>query len=161
RQRRNRRRSKAVLMNSKSTFIAAIMTFLSGFAAMAAPLSQARVSAVIRDVRLLPSNAAPRPAIVNDNVIEGTAVRTGLESRTELPFSDQTITRLGQNTVFSFRGNSREVRLDSGAVLMQVPQGGSAAQIRTAAVTASITGGTGLISSNKNYPTKLLILEGS
>src|SRR5437762_1679226 len=141
--------------------IGAVCLFIGSACAVAAPLNQARVSAVIRDVRLLPSNAAPRPAVVNDNVNEKTAVRTGVESRTELTFSDQTITRLGQNTVFSFRGGSREVRLDGGAVLMQVPQGGSAAQIRTAAVTASITGGTGLLSSNKGYPTKLLILEGN
>jgi hypothetical protein len=148
-------------MNSKFIVIGALATFLAGLTAMAAQLSQARVSQVIRDVRLMPSNAAPRPAAVNDNVVEGTAVRTGVESRTELTFGDQTITRLGQNTVFSFRGDSREVRLDSGAVLMQVPQGGAAAQIRTAAVTASITGGTAMMSSNTGYPTKFLILEGS
>jgi hypothetical protein len=32
---------------------------------------------------------------------EGTAVRTGLESRAELTFTDQTLARLGANTVFS------------------------------------------------------------
>ncbi|MGH8099961.1 MAG: FecR domain-containing protein, partial [Chthoniobacterales bacterium] len=117
-------------------------------------------SVVIHDVRLLPSKAAPRPAIVNDNLRQGTAIRTGAESRTELTFADETITRLGQNTVFSFRGGSRQVQLESGALLIEVPQGGPAAQILTPAVTAGITGGTGLLSSHKGYPTKWLILEG-
>ncbi len=128
--------------------------------ALAAPLEEARVSRVIQDVRLLGSNAAPRPAAVNDDVKQGTAVRTGVDSRAELTFTDQTITRLGQNTVFSIRGGTREVTLDSGAILVQVPHGGEPAQIRTAAVTASISGGTAMFSSNPNFPKKLLVLEG-
>ena len=61
----------------------------------------ARVTQVIKDVHLLGSKSAPRPATVNDSVGEGTAVRTGGDSRAELTFTDQTITRLGSNTVFS------------------------------------------------------------
>src|SRR5437773_12481041 len=59
------------------------------------------VSQVIQDVRLLPSNASPRPAAVSDNVRQGTAVQTGLQSRSELTFKDKTITRLGEKTIFS------------------------------------------------------------
>jgi hypothetical protein len=129
--------------------------------AQAEPLQEARVSHVIKDVRLLATNAAPRPASVNDNVRQGTAVRTGADSRAELTFSDLTITRIGQNTVFSFKGGSREVTLDSGAILLQVPKGAEAAKIRTAAVTASITGGTALMNANSGYPTKLYIMEGT
>src|SRR2546430_4716345 len=101
--------------------------------ASGAPLEQARVSQVIQDVRLLGTNAAPRPAIVNDNVSQGMAVRTGVESRAELTFSDLTITRIGQNTVFSFKNGTRQVDLESGAILLQVPSKGEPAQIRTAA----------------------------
>ncbi|MFN2509647.1 MAG: hypothetical protein ABR589_12850, partial [Chthoniobacterales bacterium] len=53
-------------------------------------LKEARVTHVIRDVKLLPEQAAPRDAVVNDDVHDGTAVRTGVESRTELTFTDQT-----------------------------------------------------------------------
>ena len=42
-------------------------------AAQAAALQEARVSHVIQDVRLLATNAAPRPAAVNDSVRQGTA----------------------------------------------------------------------------------------
>src|SRR5476649_2811387 len=77
-------------------------------------LKKAHISQVIQDVKLLGSNAAPRAAAVNDNVDEGTAVRTGSDSRTELTFSDLTITRLGENTIFSYKAGSRELDLSGG-----------------------------------------------
>ena len=123
-------------------------------------LRSAHVSQIINDVKLLPGQAAARPAVVNDNVGAGTAVRTGTDSRTELTFSDLTITRLGANTVFSFNGGARQVDLGSGAVLVQVPRNGAEVKIRTAAVTAAVTGGTALFESNKKMPAKLLMLEG-
>src|SRR2546423_14299849 len=133
-------------------------------AADAAELRSAHVSQIINDVKLLPGQAAARPAVVNDSVGAGTAVRTGVDSRTELTFSDLTITRLGANTVFSFNGGARQVDLGSGAVLVQVPRNAAEVKIRTAAVTAAITGGTALCESHKrlstSLPTKLLMLEG-
>jgi len=122
-------------------------------------LKKAHISQVIQDVKLLGSNAAPRAAAVNDNVAEGTAVRTGSESRTELTFSDLTITRLGENTIFSYRAGTRELDLSGGAVLVEVPPKGAAIKINTAAVTAAITGGTALFS--KGPPSKFLVLEGT
>ncbi|PYK18136.1 MAG: hypothetical protein DME55_07610, partial [Verrucomicrobia bacterium] len=62
-------------------------------------LQQARVSQVIQDVRVLETHGAPRPAAVNDKVTQVMGVRTGVESRAELTFTDLTITRLGANTV--------------------------------------------------------------
>ena len=126
----------------------------------AAELRAAHVTQIINDVKLLPGQAAARAAVVNDSVGAGTAVRTGVDSRSELTFSDLTITRLGANTVFSFNGEARQVDLGSGAILVQVPRSGAEVKIRTAAVTAAITGGTALFESNKGLPTKLLMLEG-
>src|SRR5437762_13621850 len=83
--------------------------------ALSQPLQQARVTIVVNDVKLLPSQAAPRPAVVNDEIQQGTAVRTGADSRTELTFADLTITRLGSNTAFSFNREARELKLKSGA----------------------------------------------
>src|ERR1700680_299352 len=126
----------------------------------AAELRAAHITQIIKDVKLLPNQAAPRPAVVNDDVKGDTAVRTGVDSRTELTFSDLTITRLGANTVFSFNGKARQIDLGSGAVLVQVPRNGAEVKIRAAAVTAAITGGTALFESHKGFPTKLLMLEG-
>src|SRR5712692_1257388 len=127
----------------------------------AAKLRAARVTQIINDVKLLPGQAAARAAVVNDELGAGTAVRTGTDSRTELTFSDLTITRLGANTIFSFNGGARQIELGGGAVLVQVPRNGAEAKIATAAVTAAITGGTALFESNKGLPTKLLMLEGT
>src|SRR5947209_4644024 len=51
-------------------------------------LKEAKVTQVVQDVKLLPSNASPRPATINDNVRHGTAVQTGTQSRSELTFKD-------------------------------------------------------------------------
>jgi hypothetical protein len=70
--------------------------------AQSAPLKQARVTQVINDVKILPGHAEAKPAAVNGEVREGTAVRTITESRSELTFGDLSIARLGANTIFSF-----------------------------------------------------------
>src|SRR5205809_3129143 len=88
----------------------------------AGELKEAQVTQVIQDVRLLPSNAAPRPASVNDRVHEDTAVRTGVESRTELTFQDMTLTRLGSQKIFSFKSGTRTINLKSGSILLSVPK---------------------------------------
>ena|SRR5437773_524552 len=80
-------------MNIRSRFILAsiplaLASELSNEAS-ADELKAAKVTQVIQDVRVLPSNASPRPAAVNDDVRGGTAVQTGVQSRSELTFKDQ------------------------------------------------------------------------
>ncbi len=121
-------------------------------------LQQAQVSQVIQDVRLLEAHGAPRPAVVNAKVTQGMGVRTGVESRAELTFTDLTITRLGANTIFSFKQGARELDLTSGAVLLEVPPKAPAVKVSTSAVTAAVTGGTALLATGP--PTKFMVLEG-
>ena len=102
-------------MNIRSRFILASMSLalaseLSNEAS-ADELKAAKVTQVIQDVRVLPSNASPRPAAVNDDVRGGTAVQTGVQSRSELTFKDQTITRLGEKTIFSVGEAARSIDL--------------------------------------------------
>ena len=97
--------------------------------AQAARLKEAQVSQVIRDVKLLPEQAPPRQAAIRDHVREGTAVRTGVESRAELTFTDQTLARLGANTIFSFNEGTRNLELGGGAMLLRVPKNAGGAQI--------------------------------
>ncbi len=124
-----------------------------------AALKAAHVSRVIQDVKLLAPSAAPRPAAIDDPVKEGTAVRTGIQSRAELTFADLTITRLGENTVFNFGANARELDLATGSVLVQVPSKAPPARITTAAVTAAISGGTAMFATGP--PIKFMVLEGT
>src|SRR2546430_1505009 len=124
----------------------------------AAQLDQAQVSQVIQDVRLLEAHGAPRPAVVNAKVTQGMGVRTGVESRAELTFTDLTLARLGANTIFSFKQGARELDLTSGAVLLEVPPKAPAVKVSTSAVTAAVTGGTALFATGP--PTKFMVLEG-
>src|ERR1700737_1588052 len=107
-----------------------VFAFLAAFgsSANAETLKSARVTQIIKDVKLLGEQGA-RTAAVSDEVREGAAVRTGVESRAELTFADLTITRLGANTVFSFNERTRQINLDSGSILVQVPSNAPAAQI--------------------------------
>jgi FecR protein len=132
--------------------------FIGAVLATAAQLQEARVSQVIQDVRVLEPHGAPRPAVVNAKVTQGMGVRTGVESRAELTFTDLTLTRLGANTIFSFKQGARELDLTSGAVLLEIPPKAPAVKINTAAVTAAITGGTALFATGP--PTKFMVLEG-
>src|SRR5213595_2456715 len=93
-------------------------------------LKEAKVTQVIQDVKVLPSYAAPRPAAVNDNVRQGTAVQTGVQSRSELTFKDQTITRLGEKTIFSVGEGSRNIDLGSGQFLLYVPKKAGGAKVK-------------------------------
>src|SRR5262245_64162805 len=71
---------------------------------VALDFSQARVTQVIQDVKVMPSGAAARPATVNETVHQGSAVQTGVKSRSELTFQDQSITSLGEQTNYNVSG---------------------------------------------------------
>src|SRR5262249_56212715 len=93
-------------------------------------LKEAKVTQVIQDVRMLPSNASSRPAAVNDDVRQGTAVQTGVQSRSELAFKDQTMTRLGEKTIFCVGEGPRTIDLSSGQFLLYVPKKAGAAKVK-------------------------------
>jgi hypothetical protein len=124
-------------------------------------LKEAQVTEVVQDVKLLPSNAAPRPATVNDNVHQGTAVQTGVQSRSELTFKDKTITRLGEKTIFSVGKGARSIDLGSGQFLLYVPKNSGGAKVKMGPVTAAITGTTVLGNVNPNGTTTFTVLEGT
>lgn len=121
-----------------------------------AELQEARVGQVIKDVKLLPTQAAPRPAAVRDTVRDGTAVQTGIESRAELTFTDQTLARLGANTVFSFNEGTRNLDLGGGASSCASRHSGGA-KINTAA----ITGTTIMLEYHPDAYIKFIVLEGT
>src|SRR5215475_3719569 len=109
---------------------------------VALDFSQARVTQVVQDVKVVPSGAAARPAAVNETVHQGSAVQTGVQSRSELTFQDQTITRLGENTIFTVGQGGRTVELGSGQFLLYVPKKAGGAKVKMGSVTAAITGTT-------------------
>ena len=142
-----------------SCALTAVLCALSVDSGRAASGKEARVTQVVREVKLLPNNAEARPAAVNDQVREGIAVRTGDSSRSELTFPDVTITRLGANTIFTFDRGGHSVDLNGGSVLLRVPKNSGGGNVRTNAVSVAITGTTLILEAKRNN--KLLMLEGS
>ena len=128
--------------------------------AVALDFSQARVTQVVQDVKVMPSGAAARPATVNETVHQGSAVQTGTQSRSELTFQDKTITRLGENTIFTV-GGARTIELGSGQFLLYVPKKAGGAKIKMGSVIAGITGTTVLGNVQPNGIVEFTVLEGS
>jgi hypothetical protein len=128
--------------------------------ASSAEFTEARVTAVVHDVKLLRGQAVLRSAALNDEIREDTAVRTGLESRSELTFPDLTLARLGANTIFRFNQKVREVNLINGAILLRVPKNSGGATITTDAVTAGIVGTTVMMEYHPRGIAKFIVLEG-
>jgi hypothetical protein len=142
--------------------IAAALLLISQHVLVAADAAkkEGRVTWIIRDVKLLSSKSAARAAVVNDKVREGTGVRTGDDSRSELTFLDLTITRLGANTIFSFTGAGRNIELGGGSVLLSVPKDSGGAHMTTDAVTVGVTGTTLTLETARSGRNKLIVLEG-
>jgi len=127
----------------------------------AADEKHARVTEVVQDVHLLAGQNAARPAALNDTVNEGTAVRTGSDSRAELTFLDRTLTRLGANTVFSFGAGAHTYDLGSGAILMSAPPQAGTIKINTAVATCAVSGFTAIFERHSNTWNKFVLLHGN
>jgi hypothetical protein len=123
-------------------------------------LEEAKVTQVVQDVKVVPTGAAARPAAVNETVRRGNAVQTGTQSRSELTFRDQTITRLGEKTIYNI-GNGRTIELGSGQFLLYVPKNKGGAQIKMGPVTAAITGTTVLGNVLPSGLVEFTVLEGT
>ena len=102
-------------------------------------LQEAKVTQVVQDVKVVPSGSAARPASVNETVRQGNAVQTGTQSRSELTFRDQTITRLGEKTIYNI-GGGRTIELGSGQFLLYAPKKAGGAKVKMGPVTAAISG---------------------
>lgn len=138
-----------------------ILSVFTVSALAAAPLEQAKVTRIINDVKVVDPNGADRAAHLDDTIRGEIGLRTGIKSRSELLFQDDTLTRIGPESYFSFRPGTREIDLKSGSLLLQVPKNLGGAKIHAAAVTASITGTTIMMEYQPNRSLKVLVLEGS
>jgi FecR protein. len=130
-----------------------------GHALSGAQPGEVHITQVVKDVTLSPPQTAPHPATLGGAVGGGTAIRTGAKSRSELTLADQTIARLGANTIVRLGDGGRTLNLDEGAILFQIPKGGGL-QISTGMIMAASTGATGLIERHSHFYMKFLLLEG-
>jgi len=154
-------------MNTQCRFISLVAPVALALASWlpsgvaAAELEEAQVTQVVQDVKVLPSGGSARPAAVNETVRKGNAVQTGAQSRSELTFKDQTITRLGEKTIFNVGGEGRTMEMGSGQFLLYVPKKAGGAKIKMGPVTAAITGTTVLGNVAPSGIIEFTVLEGS
>src|SRR6266516_4838181 len=128
--------------------------------ATAADLQEAKVTQVVQDVKVVPAGAAARTVTVNETVPQGNAVQTGAQSRSELTFRDQTITRLGEKTIYNV-GGGRTIELGSGQFLLYVPKKSGGAKVKMGPVTAAITGTTVVGNVAPSGVVEFTVLEGT
>src|SRR5947199_3487807 len=135
-----------------------VLLFSSGAILLltAAQGEEGRGTQVVQDVKVLAPPVAARPAHLNDNVTDGSAVHTGADSRAELTFADLTITRVGANSIFSFDQDGRNVNVESGAILLRMPKASSGTRIRSSTLTVGITGTTVMFESRPGNYRKLI-----
>jgi len=145
-------------MNARFLLIPTLAVFPA--IAHADSLRSAEVTKVVKDVRLYQPSTDGRPANVGDKLTGNASLHTGRQSRTELVFQDNTLTRVGANSIFSFRSGTRDLEIGQGTLLLQVPKNAGGATIRTATVTAAITGTTTMLEYSPNKWFKFLTLEG-
>ncbi|MEM9445214.1 MAG: FecR family protein [Verrucomicrobiota bacterium] len=124
-------------------------------------LDEATFTQVVNDVSVIQSvSQRSIKATIRSNVAAPDLVKTGIKSRAELIAEDQTITRIGSNSILSFDKGERGINLQQGSVLFHSPRGRGGGVIRTAGATAAITGTTVAASATSNGGFKLMTLEG-
>ena len=119
----------------------------------AGPFEQAEVTRTVNLVSLLREKQV-QAAAVGDIIKGQTALKTGGDSRAELEFPDETITRVGANALFRFYAGARSMTLDGGSMLFSSPKGIGGGQVQAGAITAAVSGTDFLISYTKGLATK-------
>ena len=148
----------------RTKFALALVGFcsvVSTHQSIAGPLTSAEVTKVINRVSVIDPAKGTHPGVLRDVIKDNLALQTGARSRSELLFQDNTLTRIGAETFFSFKTGTRDLTLEKGSMLLQVPKGLGGATIHTAAVTAAITGTTIMMEYSPGQYLKVLVLEGS
>jgi hypothetical protein len=131
------------------------------FTGMAAPLTKGTFKEIINEVAVVSTSGSATPAAVDQTINAPDRVRTGPQSRAELIAPDQTITRVGANTIFSFADNGRTLNLEQGNVLFHAPKGLGGGVIKSGAASAAVLGTTLIVSATADGGFKVILLEGT
>jgi hypothetical protein len=124
-------------------------------------LKSSKVTQVVNDVQIISAaDQTKKDAVVNDVFSMPDILRTGPASRAELVASDETITRVGANTIFSFDPESRTIDLKQGSLLFHSAHGKGGGTIHTGSATASVLGTTLIVTTTPSGGLKVLDLEG-
>jgi FecR protein len=133
----------------------------------AASLTESTFTDVVHSVEVInQSDKKSAPAKLNDVFKAPNLVRTGVSSRAELTAPDQSLTRVGANTVFSFAPVGREIDLAQGSILFHSPSGRGGGTIKSGGASAAVSGTTLIVATTpvthegEKNGFKVILLEG-
>ena len=115
----------------QTRLLSAALFLCAGLSALAATsLTESTFTEIIREANVVAAaDKSVAPAKTNEVFRVPDLVRTGSASRLEMTAPDQTITRVGANTVFTFAPEGRDIVLERGSVLFHPPEGGGGGAI--------------------------------
>jgi len=144
----------------KTILLITSLAGLVGVSGIAAPFGESTFTEIVRYVNTLSMDGTASPAKVAEVLKAPGRVRTGPESRAELTAPDQTITRVGANTVFTFFDKTRALGLEQGNVLFHSPKGLGGGTIVSGGASAAVLGTTLIVSATMDGGFKVILLEG-
>ena len=154
-------RSSSSAPRAKTLACGLLVSILAGTCLTAAQLQEARVTQVVKQVKLGPPEVALRRVAVGEIVRDGDTIDTGVSGHIELTLPNKTIARLGAKTNISFSDGTRTIDLGEGAVLFQIPKGAGRLKIKSNAIAVASTGATGIIERHGQFYVKVFVLEGT
>jgi hypothetical protein len=138
-----------------------VTSLATSLVANADSIQDLKFTDVVKDVVVMDATTKKvTPAKVGDTVTPPNVIKTGPDSRAELVAADNTVTRVGANTLFSVQPNSRDVNLTQGSVLFHSPRGRGGGNIKGAGATCSVLGTTLIVGANPTGGFKVMLLEG-
>ena len=145
----------------KAKFLQVVALVALALPLRSAPLNESTFTEVVNHVEVVAgADKSASPAKPDELFKAPDLVRTGPDSRAELTAADQTITRLGANTVFSFEPAGRNLNLEQGSVLFHPPKGLGGGTVKSGGVAAAVLGTTLIASATEHGGFKVILLEG-
>jgi hypothetical protein len=146
----------------KTGLILAVIISCAGVPALAAlPLTESTFTEIVRQANVVSAaDKSTKVARTSEVFKAPDLVRTGTASRLEMTAPDQTITRVGANTVFTFAPGGRDILLERGSLLFHAPAGVGGGAIINHGTAAAVLGTTEIGAILPDGSFKILDLEG-
>ena len=127
---------------------------------LASPLDEAKVSRVVNEVKVVGAHGVPKPLAEQARVRADDGIHTGPQSRAEVIFPDHTLARLGAETDLALHQRTRELSLDRGTLLLEVPAFCGGAKVCAGALAVVCGATTALIEHLPAKSVKIVVLAG-
>ncbi len=126
----------------------------------AGSLKGGTVTRIVKDVKVAGERGRLHRIAEQEIVTDGASLHVGVQSRAEIVFADHTLARAGAETVLTLGSNARELSLERGTLLLQVPKFHGGARLRADSLQLSCGGATILVEHLPGKSLKAVVLEG-